>query len=388
MTSTPSPRRAATPEDSPPPDAAPATGAESLPPDARPATGKASLPPAEVSASGTAGAAARLPMARGSWKAALDRGLRSGSLLAQIPWIVLAILILLYASRQTGVFSLNELNIITGETLALILVAFGQTVVIVSGGIDLSIGGIVSLVSVLAALHFGNGGATMWFWMAGLILGSTAAGAANGLLIALTRMQPFIVTLATWSIFGGIALWALPTTGGSVPADWMSVGNGVWLGLSSAVWILLALVLAWHVFKRTRLWFAIRSVGSSQEAAFLSGVPVPRTITSVYAISGLFGALAGLFYITQAASGSPTAGNDYILPSVVAVVIGGTSVAGGRGGFGGTVAGAYILTLIGSVIFIFGIDGHLQAVFEGLLLIVTVLINVLAGYLVRRRSAR
>jgi ribose transport system permease protein len=284
--------------------------------------------------------------------------------------------------------TLNKLNIITGETLTLVLVALVQTIVILTGGIDLSIGGIVSLTTALAALHFGNGGPQMWLWMAGLIIGATVAGAGNGLLIALTRMQPFIVTLATWSIFGGIALWVLPTTGGSVPQMWVNVGNGTWLGIGSAVWILAALVILWHVFKRTRPAVAIRSVGSSQEAAYLCGVPIVRTITSAYAISGLCGALAGLYYITQATSGSPTAGNDYILPSVVAVVIGGTSLAGGRGGFGGTLAGAFILTLIGNVIFIFGIQSNWQLVFEGLLLMLTVALNVVVGYAMRRRGAR
>ncbi len=300
------------------------------------------------------------------------------------PWIILVILVVLYGSRQAGVYSLSELNITTGETLTLILIAFGQTLVIVSGGIDLSIGGVLSLVSCLAALHFGDGGAQMWIWMTGLILGATVAGAANGFLIAVTKMQPFIVTLATSSIFGGTALWVLPSTGGTVPNNLVNFGNGVFLGISTAVWLLALLILFWLFFKRTRLWFEIRSVGSSQEAAFLSGVPVVRTIVITYALSGLFGSLAALYFITQALSGSPTVGSDYILTSVIAVVIGGTVLTGGRGGIGGTIAGAFIPTLIGSVIFIFGIDTHWETLLEGLLLIVAVLINVLAANLVRR----
>ena len=104
------------------------------------------------------------------------------------------------------------------------------------------------------------------------------------------------------------------------------------------------MVAFWLFFKRTRLWFEIRSVGSSQEAAFLSGVPVVRTIVTTYALSGLFASLAALYYITQSVSGNPTVGTDYILTSVIAVVLGGTALTGGRGGFGGTIAGAYIPT--------------------------------------------
>jgi ribose transport system permease protein len=323
---------------------------------------------------------------RAAISALITEWLHSGALLAFTPWIILAILVALYGSRQAGVYSLNELNTFTGETLTLILIAFGQTLVIVSGGIDLSIGGILSLVTSIAALHMGNGGAQMWVVMVALALGSTLAGAVNGLLIAVTRMQPFIVTLATFSVFGGAALWVLPTNGGTVPNDWVNFGNGTWLGVATPVWLLVLMVGFWVLFKRTRLWFEIRAVGSSQEAAFLSGVPVVRTIVITYALSGLFAALAALYYITQSVSGSPTVGTDYILTSIIAVVLGGTALTGGRGGFGGTIAGAYIPTLIGSVIFIFGVDSSWQSLLEGVLLILAVLLNVLVAYLARRRS--
>jgi ribose transport system permease protein len=324
--------------------------------------------------------------ARDSVSAALAEWLRSGAVLYLAPWLILAVLVVLYGAKQAGVYSLAELNTFTGETLTLILISFGQTLVIVSGGIDLSVGGMLSLVTCLASLHFGDGGAQMWLVMAVLIIGATLAGAVNGLLIGVTRMQPFIVTLATASVFGGAALWVLPTNGGTVPENWVSFGNGSWLGVGTAVWLLLLLVAFWLFFKRTRLWFEIRSIGSSQEAAFLSGVPVVRTIVVTYALSGLFASLAALYYITQSVSGSPTVGSDYILTSVIAVVLGGTALSGGRGGFGGTIAGAYIPTLIGSVIFIYGIDSNWQPLLEGVLLIFAVLLNVLVAALVRRRS--
>ncbi len=312
--------------------------------------------------------------------------LRSGAVLALTPWIILAVLVLLYGSKQAGVYTINELNIFTGETLILILISFGQTLVIVSGGIDLSGGGLLSLVTALAALHFGDGGTQMWLVMAALIIGSTVAGAINGFLIGVTGMQPFIVTLATSSVFGGAALWVLPTNGGSVPANWSNFGNGLWLGIGTPVWLLLLLAIFWLIFKRTRLWYEIRSVGSSQEAAFLSGVPVVRTIVTTYALAGLIACLAALYYITQSESGNPTVGPEYILTSVIAVVLGGTALVGGRGGFGGTIAGAYIPTLIASMIFIYGIDSNWQSLVEGVLLIFAVLLNVLAAFLVRRQS--
>jgi len=348
---------------------------------AEPRTDAMARPPGDFPSSGGPQAFGRTGLTN-----PLAEWLRSGAALALTPWIILVVLVVLYGARQAGVYTVNELNIFTGETLTLILISFGQTLVIVSGGIDLSSGGLLSLVTSIAALHFGDGGAQMWWVMAALIIGSTAAGAVNGFLIGVTGMQPFIVTLATSSVFGGAALWVLPTNGGTVPADWSNFGNGVWLGIGTPVWLLLLLALFWLIFKRTRLWFEIRSVGSSQEAAFLSGVPVTRTIVTTYALAGLFACLAALYYITQSESGNPTVGPEYILTSVIAVVLGGTALIGGRGGFGGTIAGAYIPTLIGSVIFIYGIDSNWQSLLEGVLLIFAVLLNVLAAFLVRRRS--
>ena len=158
------------------------------------------------------------------------------------------------------------------------------------------------------------------------------------MLIARLKLQPFIVTLATWSIWSGVAFWLLPTEGGTIPESFTSWFSNSYLGLTAPVWIIVALIVAWLWFKRTRLGVGIKATGSSAGSAFLSGVPIGVTTIAAYSLSGLFAALAGLFLTTQTASGSPTVGNDYILNSV-AVVIGGTSLFGGRGGLGGTIAG-------------------------------------------------
>ena len=146
------------------------------------------------------------------------------------------------------------------------------------------------------------------------------------------RLQPFLVTLATWSILSGAALLVLPIDGGSLPAGWMAFGSATFLGLSSSVWILIVLFVFWLWFRSTRLGVTIRATGSNEKSAYLSGVSLTFVNAMTYGLSGLFAALAALYLTTQTGAGSPTIGKDYILPSVAAAVIGGISLFGGRGG--------------------------------------------------------
>lgn len=321
------------------------------------------------------GAAARGSLATGALKAA--------SVL--VPYLMLGILVAVYASLQEDVFSLEELNINAAATLTLVLVATGQTIVILTGGIDLSVGGLVSVATALAATRFGEGGSDMLVWGLAILGLGFAGGMVNGVLVAVIRLQPFIVTLATWSIWSGVALWVLPTEGGTIPDSLITFAEGSRLGVATPVWILLALVLFWLWFKPTRLGIGIRAVGSSEKSSYLSGVPVNRTLIGAYALSGLFAVLGGLFLTTQTAAGSPTVGNEFILTSAAAVVIGGTSLFGGRGGLIGTLAGAFILTLIGTVIFALDISSFWTPVAAGTLLILAVLVNSLTELLSRRR---
>ena len=303
-----------------------------------------------------------------------------------VPYAMLLVLVAIYGSVGSSVLTLQELNIQAAAVMTLLLVAAGQTIVILLGGIDLSVGGILSLTTALAATRLDGHGIGLAAWLAAVVLLGPALGALNGLLVSRLRLQPFIVTLATWSVWSGVALWILPTEGGTIPQKLIDIANGTVLSLATPVWVILTLVLFWAWFKRTRTGIAIRATGSSENSAYLSGVPTRRTTTTAYALSGLFAAFGGLFLVTQTASGSPTVGNDYILNSVAAVVIGGTSLFGGRGGLGGTIAGAFILTLIASVIFTLSISSFWTPVLTGLLLILAVLANSLIELYVRRRG--
>ena len=158
-------------------------------------------------------------------------------------------------------------------------------------------------------------------------------------------------------------------------------------GLSLAVWLLAALLLWWAWFRRTRLATAIRAAGSNERSAFLCGVGLGRMNVAAYGLAGLFAALGGLFLTSQTGSGSPTVGNDFVLPAVAAVVIGGTVLSGGRGGLLGSVLGAFILTIIGNVVFVLHISSYWQPVVAGLILVLSVLATSLSERVMARRAA-
>lgn len=301
--------------------------------------------------------------------------------------VMLVVLLGVYSTLQRGVFTLEELNLDATAALTLLLAATGQTIVLLRGGIDLSIGGVISLTTVLAATHFGDGAASIAGWAVAIVLIGGAAGAMNGLLITVLRLQPFLVTLATWSILAGAALIVLPTDGGHLPEGWMSFGSAIWFGLSSSVWTLVALFVFWLWFRDTRLGTVIRATGSNEKSAFLSGVSILRVNVATYALSGTFAALSGLYLTTQTGTGSPTVGNGYILPTVAAAVIGGISLFGGRGGLAGTIIGAFILTVIGNLVFVLDISSYWQPIASGVILLVAVLASSFAEKSARRSLA-
>ena len=314
----------------------------------------------------------------------VGRGLAAALRVNALAYAMLIALVLLYASRQSGVLTLDQLNLTSAATMTLILVATGQTIVVLAGGIDLSVGGIVSLATVIAATRFESG--PIGVWIAAILIGGVVLGALNGALISALRMDPFIVTLATWSIWSGASLLIMDTTGGVIPASFVAVGNDLVAGVAPAVLLIVGLLVFWTVFLRTRSGTRVAAVGSSRLAAYLSGVNLSRTTILAYAFSGFFAALAGLYLTTQTTSGSPIAGDEFILTSVAAVVIGGSNLAGGRASLGGTIAAALTLTLIGNVVFSFGLAAGWQIAVSGALLILAVLVNGLPAILQRRRG--
>jgi ribose transport system permease protein len=271
------------------------------------------------------------------------------------------------------------------NTLPLAFVAIGQSLVVLTGGIDLSVGGIVSLcVAVTAASVTGNGIAPYAMIVVVLALG-TAGGAVNGLIVAKGRIAPILTTLATLSVFTGLALRVLPVPGGSIPPSVRLVLTNP-NGPTGLIWLALA-VVGWLVLRRTRFGMRIYAIGSDETSARAIGVPVVRVKVGVYALSGLCSALAAVFYVSTTTAGDANAGAPFILTSIASVVVGGVAFTGGRGSALGAVAGAVAVTLVIDVLFFAGIDPLYQSLFQGLFLVVAVLLGTVAGLVSRRRAS-
>jgi len=263
-------------------------------------------------------------------------------------------------------------------SLPLIFVAIGQSLVVLTGGIDLSVGGIVSLCVAITAATSDAGLPATIGWLVVVLAVGAACGAVNGLIIAKGRIAPILTTLATLSVYSGLALKVLPVPGGSVAPEVRAVLTNpnlptglIWLGLAVAGWL---------VLRRTRFGMRIYAVGSDETSARAVGVPAARVKVGVYALSGLCSGLAAVFYVSTTTAGDPNAGAPYILTSIAAVVVGGVAFSGGRGSALGAVAGALALALVIDVLFFAGIDPLYQSLFQGLFLVVAVLLGSLVRW--------
>jgi len=267
----------------------------------------------------------------------------------------------------------------------LLLIATGMTFVILSGGIDLSVGSLLALAGVLTAYG------ARWGSVAAIalpLLVCAAFGLVNGLLIARARIAPFIVTLAALLFARGLA-FAVADEGNTVyiiPADLTltRLGQARWLGLHAPVWLaLVAFAVGVVILNRTRFGQSVFAVGDNQEAAELMGLPVARVRLAVYVISAVLTGLAGVLVAAQTQSGLPTIGEGRELEAIAAVVIGGTLLSGGAGSLSGTLAGVLLLKVIQNLINQVGtLTAYYQQVVSGTFLIVVVLIQ---SRLARRR---
>jgi ribose transport system permease protein len=276
-----------------------------------------------------------------------------------------------------------EVTSTVNNTMPLVLAGMAQTLVVLTRGIDLSVGGIIDLTNAVAAIALGSTPATMILTSALVLLIGAACGLVNGLLVGVGRLQPILVTLATLSIFQGLAIRVLPQPGGQVPDAYTAV-----LANSSAPWSILymiALGAGWFLFRRTRAGVAIFAIGNDPQAAQANGISARRSIILAYVLAGLLSGAAGLFLAAYATAGDATTGNGFTLSSIVAVVLGGISLFGGRGSAIGAIMGAFVINLIVNILFFAHINPLYQAFYEGLFLVIAVLAANAIGLLVRSR---
>jgi ribose transport system permease protein len=271
--------------------------------------------------------------------------------------------------------------------LPLALAAVAQAVIVISGGIDLSIGSMMALTSVVAASLMDNqSDATGVPVVAAVLVLGLVLGGINGAVVVRTRVPDIVVTLAMSFVWAGFALLVRSSPGGGA-ATWLtslavgSFGNE-WIPRAAVV-LLVVVSVIWFPLLRSRLGLSMYAIGSNRLAAFRSGVPVGRTKFLAYAITGLFAALGGLSLTASTGIGTPIPG-PYTLLSVAAVVLGGVSLAGGRGGVFGPIIGVVVLQLIQTDMTFLSIDTNLALVAQGVILIAVVML----GSVIEMRRSR
>lgn len=267
----------------------------------------------------------------------------------------------------------NLLNVLRQVSIVGIL-AVGMTFVILTKGIDLSVGSILGVAVVVFASLLETQS-----MMVAIPLGLAAAtvlGLANGLGVAYAGIPPFIMTLGMLSFARGLGF--IFTGGTPIPIldeGFYELGNGYLLGLPNPTWIFAAVLLAsWIVLALTPFGRSVYAIGSNEDAARLSGVPVRSYTVLVYVISGAVSGIAGLVYASQLSVGTPIAGQGYELDAIAAVVVGGTSLFGGRGSVGGTLIGTLIIGVLANILNLTGVDPFVQQLFKGALIVLAVFI--------------
>lgn len=292
--------------------------------------------------------------------------------------LLLAGIYLYFSLTSDSFFTLSNTQDVLRQGAALGILAFGQTFAILSAGIDLSVGSIVSLTSVVDALIAKNQGPFAGA-VAALVAGG-AVGVVNGLFIARLRVNPFIVTLGTLSVAQGIAL---TLTGGSyiqgMPPSFSVLGYGSWGPVPLPALVAAAtFAVAFVLLSRTRFGRAVYAVGGNREAARLSGLRVTRVLWSIYVVSGVMAAVAGVVLSSRVSSGQPDLGRGLELQSVAAVVLGGVSLFGGRGSLVGVLFGVLFVSFLQNGLNLENVSSFLQlAIIGGALILAVTLDRVL-----------
>ena len=295
-----------------------------------------------------------------------------------LPFITLIVLFVVLSIASPVFLSQGNLSTVVRQTAVINIIALGMTLVIITAGIDLSVGAILAMAGYLGASMM-QAGAPIWLSIVGGVAVGTACGAVNGLLITQLKINPFIVTLGTLGVLRGTTLTiskGLPAS--SLPDAFKYLGEGTILGAPVVLWVLLICAVIMHfVLEHTRLGRYAFSIGSNPDAAFYAGIPVSFHLTCVYAIAGALTGVAAMIETSRLMTGQPTAGNGYELQAIAAVVIGGGSLRGGEGTVVGTLIGAFIMGLLSNGSDLLGINPYLQQTLIGAAIIIAVTIDEL-----------
>jgi ribose/xylose/arabinose/galactoside ABC-type transport system permease subunit len=290
-------------------------------------------------------------------------------------WVALGIAILTSAASAPRFLSVENIHDLMSAMAVLGIVSVGQTVVILSGGIDLSVGMLMGLVTVLTNGIMNGNPALAWPMVAlGVAIG-VAVGLINGGLLVLTRIDPLILTFGMLSILAGTIFVYTDRTVGSAPSNFRQIAEGS-LGPFPVLFLVMVAValMAWVILTRTRFGRYVYAIGGSEEHARRAGIAIGRMKIAIYTISGLYAGIAGVGLAARIGSGYTLAGQGFELDSIVAVVLGGTSLAGGRGNVLGTIASVLFLIILSNGLNLAGISPYAQQVVKGLVVVAAVVL--------------
>lgn len=301
-------------------------------------------------------------------------------LMEQKSLIALLILIAVVSTLSPNFFTLNNLFNILQQTSVNAIMAVGMTLVILTSGIDLSVGSLLALTGAVAASLVGAEVNALVAAIGALALGA-AIGGITGIIVAKGRVQAFIATLVMMLLLRGITMVYTDgspiSTGFSDNSDlfgWLGIGRP--LGVPTPVWLMAIVFLAaWFMLQHTRLGRYIYALGGNEAATRLSGISVNKIKIAVYALCGMLAALAGIIEVARLSSAQPTAGTGYELDAIAAVVLGGTSLAGGRGRIMGTLIGALILGFLNNGLNLLGVSSYYQMIVKAAVILLAVLVD-------------
>ena len=289
--------------------------------------------------------------------------------------ILMAVITIINSNFLTANNLLNLLLQVTSNAL----IAFGMTFVILTGGIDLSVGSILALSSALTAGLLGSGMPVTLAILISLIMGCIL-GMMNGLLISYGKLAPFIVTLATMTIFRGATL--VYTNGNPITKGlsdtflFQFLGQGYIVGIPFPVIIMFIVFIVLYVLlHKTAFGKSVYAIGGNEKAAYISGVKINKVKIIIYSISGIMASISGLIITSRLSSAQPTAGASYEMDAIAAVVLGGTSLSGGKGRILGTLIGALIIGVLNNGLNIIGVSAFWQQVVKGVVILIAVLID-------------
>ena len=294
------------------------------------------------------------------------------------PLLALIVLVILVSIVNPSFIAPTNLLNLLRQVSTNALIAFGMTFVIITGGIDLSVGSTLALSSALMAGTIAAGMDPLLAMILSLVVG-TVFGAVNGLLITKGNMAPFIATLATMTIYRGLTLVYTngnPITGIGDSFIFKFVGRGYLFGIPfPVVLMIVSFILLYVLLHKMTFGRKTFAIGGNEKASFIAGIKNDRIKTGIYALSGLMASLAGIIITSRLDSAQPTAGTSYEMDAIASVVLGGTSLSGGRGRLVGTLIGALIIGTLNNGMNLLGISSFYQQVVKGIVIIIAVLLD-------------